>query len=138
MQMAETALTRGALARETGVHLETIRFCENRGLLPEVARDASGYRRYPIDSIRRVRFIKRAQELGFTLAEIQELLELRARPGLSSARVKRLAQEKLSEVDSRLRDLTRIREALQSLTEACDGHGPVACCPIIMAIEEDK
>jgi Hg(II)-responsive transcriptional regulator len=136
MDRTKAALTTGALAREAGVHLETIRFYEKRGLVPEPARNASGYRQYTADAVQRVRFIKRAQELGFTLEEIGELLELRAHPNGRNARVRRLADLKLETVDAKIRDLQRMRKELRALTSACDGRGTVASCPIIAAIEE--
>jgi Hg(II)-responsive transcriptional regulator len=138
MRATNSTLTIGALAGRSGVHLETIRYYENRGLIPKPARSASGYRQYPSATVDRVRFIKRAQELGFTLAEIHELLAMRARPSGPNSRVRRLALEKLAVIDSKIRDLNRMREALQTLTAACDGQGIVAECPIIGAMEEDQ
>lgn len=131
-------LTRGSLAREAGVHGETIRFYEKRGLLREPARSAAGYREYSPEIIQRVRFIKRAQELGFTLTEVQELLALKANRRGGSGAVKALAHEKLTLIEQKIRDLKRMKAALGSLVEACDGKGPVAECPIIAAMEDES
>lgn len=131
-------LTRGRLAREAGVHGETIRFYEKRGLLREPARSAMGYREYPPEVVQRVRFIKRAQELGFTLTEVQELLDLRANRRGGSGAVKAMAREKLTLIERKIRDLERMKTALGGLVEACDGHGPVAACPIIAAMEDES
>ncbi len=130
-------LTRGALAREAGVHGETIRFYEKRGLLREPTRSAAGYREYSSEIIHRVRFIKRAQELGFTLNEVRELLALKANRRRGSAAVKSLAHEKLMLIERKIRDLQQMKVVLGRLVEACDGRGPVAECPIIAAMEED-
>lgn len=130
-------LTRGALAREAGVHGETIRFYEKRGLLREPTRSAAGYCEYPPEIIHRVRFIKRAQDLGFTLNEVQELLALKANRRRGSAAVKALADEKLMLIERKIRDLQQMKVVLGRLVEACDGRGTVAECPIIAAMEED-
>ena len=131
----EKPLTRGALARQANVHSETIRFYEQKGLLIPPARSAANYRKYSSDVVSRVRFIKRAQELGFTLAEISDLLALRAKPDGENLRVKRLAHEKLSVIKKKIQDLQRMKRALTELSEACDGRGSVANCPIIAAME---
>lgn len=130
-------LSRGRLASEAHVHSETIRFYEKRGLLSEPMRSAAGYREYQPEIVHRVRFIKRAQELGFTLNEVQELLALKANRRRGSAAVKALAHEKLTLIEQKIRDLQRMKVVLGRLVEACDGRGPVAECPIIAAMEED-
>lgn len=130
-------LTRGGLARRVGVSGEAIRFYETRKLLPEPERNASGYRQYSSESVKRVQFIKRAQMLGFTLEEIAELLQLRADPGGSSREVKAVAIEKLVVIDAKIRDLKRMKKSLEVLVNACDGQGPRHDCPILTAIEED-
>ena len=133
---SQPPLTRGLLARQAGVHAETIRFYENKGLLMEPERTAAGYRKYPLDAVQRVLFIKRSQDLGFTLSEIGELLQLRAKPKGRSGAVKRLAAEKLKVIENKISDLERMRDALSKLTAECDGIGPVSECPILSAIEE--
>ncbi len=131
-------LTRGKLAHEAGVHSETIRFYEKRGLLPTPDRNGAGYREYPPGIVRQVRFIKRAQGLGFTLTEVQELLALKANRRGGSGAVKALAHEKLTLIELKVRDLKRMKTALGCLVESCDGKGPVAECPIIAAMEDES
>lgn len=135
MIMENPSLTRGVLAREAGVHAETVRFYEKRGLLEEPERSLSNYREYPAETVLRLRFIKRAQELGFTLKEIGELLGLRANPQGTNRDVKSLASDKLKVIEQKIRDLQRMRKILANLTTACDGRGSVANCPIIAAME---
>ena len=91
-------LRSGELAKRAGVNIETLRFYERKGLLPHPPRRGSGYREYPVESIRLIRFIKRAQELGFSLCEIRELLALRVRPGVTCAEVREKAEQKVDEV----------------------------------------
>jgi Hg(II)-responsive transcriptional regulator len=131
-------LTTGLLASEAGLNIETIRFYERSGLLDRPQRTPAGYRQYPRSDIARLRFIKRAQHLGFSLHEINELLSLRASPRRGSAQVKRLAEHKLTVIDDKIRDLQRMRASLAPLCDACDGRGTVQDCPIITAIEEKQ
>lgn len=130
-----TTLRIGQLARAAGVNVETIRYYERRGLLPEPPRTRSGYREYPESDVARLGFIRRAQELGFTLREIGELLDLRMEPGTRPADVKARVEAKISDVEAKIRDLETIREALDRLAGACDIHGPVGDCPFIEALE---
>ncbi len=133
--MKEEIFTIGKVARLTAVGIETIRFYEREGLIPEPPRRESGYRQYPPATIDRVRFIKRAKDLGFTLAEIKELLSLSVGPKTTCADVKRKADEKIKEVDAKISDLKRIRKALNRLTDQCRGKGPVSECPILENLE---
>ncbi len=130
-------ITIGRLAKAAGVGVETIRFYEREGLLAAPSRTASGYRQYPPETAERLGFIRRAKALGFSLAEIQELLHL-ANPTGDRARVKTLADHKLAEIDQRVEELQRMRRALSELTRQCSGHGPVEGCPIIEALNEDE
>lgn len=125
----------GQLARTAETGVETIRFYERRGLMPEPPRTSSGYRRYPLDAAERLRFIQRAKRLGFTLDEIGSLLRLEA--GGDRAEVKKIALAKLGEIETRIADLERMRATLCELTQRCSGHGPVAGCPIIGALAEE-
>lgn len=128
-------LTIGQVARKAGVGVETVRFYEREGLLEQPARRESGYRQYPEAVVARLRFIKRAKELGFTLREIVELLALRHDPDADTVDVKRRAEAKIADIDARIRDLRRTRQALVRLAEACPGHGPLIDCPIIEALD---
>ena len=125
------ALTIGRLAREAGVHVETIRYYQRRGLLGEPKRPAGGVRRYGADAIARLGFIRRAQEVGFTLDEVKALLVLGETPNCRGARS--LAAKKLELVESRIRDLERMRAALAGLVGQCDARSERRC-PIIESL----
>jgi MerR family copper efflux transcriptional regulator len=130
-------LTIGQLAKKSGVHLETIRYYEREGLIPAPPRKSSGHRAYQPGAVRRLRFIKRVQNLGFSLSEIRGLLTLRAEPAEDCSEVCKRAQEKLGEVRAKIRHLQTIEEALQHLTEGCSGHRPVGECGILEALDRD-
>lgn len=135
--MKEEIFTIGKVARLTEVGIETIRFYEREGLIPEPPRRDSGYRQYPPATIDRVHFIKRAKDLGFTLGEIKELLDLSVGPKTTCADVKRKAAEKIKEVDAKIAGLKRIRKALNRLTDQCRGKGPVSECPILENLKSE-
>lgn len=126
-----SGLTTGQLAQQSGVNVETIRFYERRGLLPEPPRQASGYRRFPEASVQLIRFIKRAQRLGFTLREVRELLELRIRSRRNCSTVMRRTKQKLADVRSKIDDLREMEQALAQLLSDCVGEGPISCCAIL-------
>ena len=126
----------GQLAKRGGVRVDTVRYYERNGLLAARSRLASGYRRYGEIELARLRFIRRAQALGFTLKEIKELLALSAQRDV--ARVKRSAQTKLKDVQARIAALRRVRDGLAMLVEACPGHGRAADCPILRALTADE
>lgn len=131
-------LSIGALAKQAGVNLETVRFYERRGLLPDPPRTESGYRMYPSEAVRRLRFIKRAQELGFSLNEIDELLALRSSPRGSSAEVRRRAEAKIEDIEAKLRTLQSMKRTLQKLASSCAGCGPASECPILESLDREK
>jgi MerR family mercuric resistance operon transcriptional regulator len=133
--MNENSVTIGQLARQAGIHLETVRYYERRGLLPKPPRTRSGYRIYPMSTAQRLGFIKRAQELGFSLAEISELLALRVSHKTSSAEVRSRAEAKITEIERKIRTLQSMRRSLRKLTNACAGCGPISECPIIESLE---
>lgn len=125
-------LKTGELAKRAGVNVETLRFYERKGLLPVPPRRESGYREYPEESVRRIRFIKRAQELGFSLGEIQDLLALRVQRGTTCAEVKERAELKIQDVRQKIADLKAIERALNKLAATCSGRGPITGgCPIL-------
>lgn len=126
----------GTLAKRAGVGIDTVRYYERNGLLAPKGRLPSGYRRYGAVEVSRLRFIRRAQGLGFTLKEIRELLSLSR--GRDLARVKRAAQQKLAAVEQRIADLERVHKALGSLISACPGHGRAADCPILNALGAEE
>jgi len=127
-------LTTAKLAKEGGVNVETIRYYERHGLLPKAPRTVSGYRKFSPDYVTRLRFIRHAQELGFTLKEVKELLNLRVRPGSCCADVRRKAEAKIADVDQKIQNLHAIREALARMTATCIGRGPLANCSILEAL----
>ncbi|MGB0217729.1 MAG: MerR family transcriptional regulator [Sinimarinibacterium flocculans] len=121
------------LAEQAGVGIDTVRYYERSGLLPEPPRRPSGYREYPLQSLQRLRFIRRAKALGFSLEQIAGLLELSDQRGDVEA-VKRLAQQRLGELEAKLLELQRIRDGLRGLVKACPGHGATEQCPILQAL----
>jgi MerR family copper efflux transcriptional regulator len=126
----------GALAKRAGVGIDTVRYYERAGLLAPKTRLSSGYRRYSELELTRLRFIRRAQILGFSLKEVRELLALSAQRDV--ARVKRSAQAKLADVEARIAELEKIRQGLTTLIAACPGHGRAADCPILKALGEEN
>ena len=122
----------GKLAKLAGVGIDTVRYYERNGLLAPSGRLASGYRRYGELELARLRFIRKAQKLGFSLKEIESLLTLSARRNV--AQIKRAAQAKMEDIDSRIADLQRVRDGLAALVEACPGHGRASECPILRAL----
>lgn len=127
-------LTIGMLARCADVGVETVRFWERRGLVCRPPRPAGGYRAYPEETIARIRFIRQAQALGFTLQEIAALLALRVAPGVDCAAVRARAAAKLADAKTRLAELERICAALSKLVAACPGSGAVVHCTILDAL----
>lgn len=121
----------GELAKQANVHIETIRYYERRGLIADPPRNQSGHRQYPVEAVIRTEFIKRCQALGFSLREIQDILELRVTPQSTCADMKSRVSEKLMEVDQKIDELIRIRNALSRLLNRCTGKGPIGHCPIL-------
>ena len=127
----------GQLSRRTGVPIDTVRYYEKQRLLPPPTRSASGYRHYEADDVLRLTFIRRAKALGFTLEEIRDLLALsRAHDG-DMAAVRAAAADTLADVERRLAELTRVRDGLRTLVDACPGHGALDRCPILSALGGD-
>jgi MerR family transcriptional regulator, copper efflux regulator len=126
----------GEVAAKAGVPTPTLRFYERRGLVQAPARRSSGYRAYPGDTVGRVRFIKRAQEVGFSLTQVAELLQLRD-GRRECAVVKRAAQAKLADVEAKIQRLIQMRTALQTLVASCHRTKSDAC-PILAAFEEEN
>ncbi len=131
-------MTIGAAARRVGVGIDTIRYYEREGLLPLPRRRVSGYRDYDGDTVERLRFIRRAKALGFTLDEIRELLALSTDRERGVRGVKQRAETRLVEVEQRIRQLQGVRRGLKQLIAACPGHGKLEACPILRALGEEK
>ena len=124
-------LSIGELAKQARVNIETIRYYERRGLIAEPPRNKSGHRQYSTEAVKRTEFIKRCQALGFSLNEIQEILELRITPESTCAEMKLRVSEKLVDVDQKINELAHIRDALGRLLKKCTGKGPIGKCPIL-------
>ena len=131
------SLTIGHLAKETGVNLETVRYYERRGLLPKPPRSASGYRLFPAEAARRLRFIRRAQELGFSLREIRELLALRVSPRAKSTEIRARAEAKIADIEAKITTLESIKKTLHKLTKSCAGCGSTTVCPILESLDKE-
>ena len=127
-------MTIGAAAKAAGVGVETIRFYERKGLIRQPPKPERGYRVYSGETTGRVRFIRQAQRLGFSLAEVTELLALQADPAADQAEVRRRATAKIAEIGGKIAHLERIRGALDELVVACPGSGPLGECSIMTAM----
>lgn len=128
------SLTISRLAAAAGVGIDTVRYYERAGLLPEPPRRASGYRAYREEDVQRLRFIRRAKHLGFTLEEIASLLQLSADHERGVGGVHAAAAARLSDLDARIAELQRVRDGLRQLVDACPGHGAPNECPILNAL----
>lgn len=131
-------MTIGDVAKEAKVHIETLRYYERRGLLTSPPRSTSNYRLYAADTVRRVRFIKGAQELGFSLKEILELLSLRAEPNTRCEDIRERAEAKIENLEAKIRSLRAMKQALTKLVAECSGNGPITECPILESVDFEK
>jgi len=130
-------LSIGQLAARADVGVETVRFYERQGLLEEPERKASGYRQFDEQAVNRIRFIRRAKELGFTLKEIKELLDLKLDPSTNCAEVKGRAEDKIADIEAKIDSLKRMKRALVKLTKACSGRGGTSECPMLDALDRN-
>jgi MerR family mercuric resistance operon transcriptional regulator len=128
------ALTIGQVAAQCGVGVETIRFYEREELIVQPSRPESGFRRYPPDTVGRVRFIQRSKALGFSLREIKELLSLRVDSAATCDVVKGRSEAKIADIEKKIRHLQEMKRALVRLTVACRGKRPTSECPILEAL----
>ena len=128
----------GEVAERAGVGVETVRFYERRGLLDEPPRSASGYRQYPAETVSKLRFIKRAKDLGFSLSEVNDLITLRLDSAVSAGEIKSRAKAKITHIEEKLRDLERVRDALLHLVQTCDGTSSTTGCPILIALDSEE
>ncbi len=126
----------GDVATRAGVNTQTLRYYERRGILGEPKRSPAGYREYPSDTVRLIRFIKRAQELGFTLTEIEELITLRQPTPKRRGKVRELAAAKMKDIDEKLAHLQAMRSALYTLVEDCACGAETLTCPILEALDD--
>lgn len=128
-------LTIGRIAAQADVHIETIRYYERRGLLPNPPRTESGYRQYNPDSVTRLRFIKKAQGLGFSLEEVQGLLTLRVDKETNCADVRHRAERKATDIETKISALQQMHDALQEMIAACVEGEPSGECPFLETLE---
>lgn len=136
-QTSSHTLTIGKVASRSGVGVETVRFYERNGLIPEPMRTESGYRQYSEQIVSRILFIRRAKDLGFTLREIKELLSLRLKPDAGCADVRSRAEAKITDIEEKIHRLEMMKAALVSLTKTCSSDGPVSECPILDALDHE-
>ncbi len=135
--MNTKSLTIGRLAQEAGINLETVRYYERQGLMPKPPGSSSGYRLFSADAAQRLRFIRRAQEIGFSLKEIRDLLALRVSPRTTSAEIRKRAEAKISDIEGKIKTLESMRKSLRKLTNSCAGCGPISECPIIESLDRE-
>lgn len=126
----------GQIAKKSGISIETIRYYEKEGLLEKPHRKESGYRQYNDNVIERLSFIQQAKSLGFTLAQINELLSLEVKQGTTSKDIKNIAQSKLVDIEEKIKMLKKMQKTLKELVTQCNGKGPVEKCPILNAIKK--
>ena len=125
----------GEAAHGAGVNVQTLRYYERRGLLPAPDRKPSGFRAYDAGAVDRVRFIKHAQALGFSLKEIRDLLALRVRHGAACSTIERKTRSKIALIDDKLRELTALRRTLKGLVASCEARETTAECPVLETLE---
>jgi len=128
----------GEVAAGACVNIETVRYYERTGMLTAPPRTDSGYRQYDAEAIERIRFIKHAQALGFSLKEIRDLLELRVRHGAACGAVERKTRNKIALIDKKLRELTSLRRTLKRLVASCEARETTADCPVLETLEKDE
>lgn len=133
-----TGLKRGELAKAAGVSVETVRFYESKGLIPEPPRTSSGYRLYPERTVDRLQFVLNAKNLGFSLRQIASLLDLRSEGAEDCHSVRNQILQQIAEVDEKIGDLLRIRKSLEHLSHICDGSDPMNECPILDFLQQHK
>ena len=133
-----SGLTSGDVAKQAKVHIETLRYYERRGLVARPPRSLSNYRLYSQDAVRRVQFVKRAQQLGFSLKEIKELLSLRAAPKAKCTDVRERAEAKIKDIEERIRSFQAMKKALLKLVAECSWHGPITDCPILESLDSEE
>ena len=134
--MKQETLTRGQVAKDAGIGIETVRFYEQKGLIPKPKRSNAGYRQYDPETIKRVQFITKAKELGFSLSEISELLSLKANTRSKCRKVKQVASYKIQEIEQKIAGLKKMNRVLNKLVKTCQSSQPTTACPILDALDE--
>lgn len=129
-------LTVGQVAKQAGIGVHAVHYYEREGILPRASRTRSGYRKFPEDAVRIIRFVKEAQELGFSLDEIKQLLRLRSSKRTNCNRVQKVAQDKIAVVSEKIDNLERIKSALETLVRSCKRRESDLKCPILENLEK--
>lgn len=137
-EMKRETLKTGEVAARAGVNIQTLRYYERRGLLKEPQRRPSGYREYPLHAVQLIRFIKRAQDLGFTLSEIEDLLLLRSDQESACSEVRAAAEAKIEDIEQKIRHLRAMKRALDVLVASCATEGSARHCPILEALDDGQ
>ena len=132
------SLTISQVAKRGGVNIQTIRYYERQGLLAPTSRTEAAYRIFSAESVRRIRFIKRAQELGFSLKEIKELLSLRIDAHTTQADIRNRTQAKIADVEQKILHLQAIHASLLRMAEDCSGCGSLKDCPILESLDKEE
>ena len=135
--MTTSSMTRGLLARHAGIGVETVRYYESIGLLDEPRRTQAGYRLYEEGDLSRLRFIRRAKQLGFSLNDIRELIALRLDEGSDCSEVEHRAELRLADINERIRDLQRVQRGLEKLIDFCRANPVKQDCPILEILESE-
>lgn len=130
-----TGLTRKQVADTVGVTIEAVRFYEREGLIEEPPRTEANYRQYPENTINRIRFIKRAQSLGFSLPEVRELLSLRMSTATTPVEIRQRTLEKIADIEEKINNLQTMKRILEEMTNTCPGTGPLTDCPILASLD---
>ena len=130
-------MTVGDVANLAGVNVQTVHYYERRGVIPTPARNESNYRVYGPETVSRIRFVQRAQELGFSLKDIRDLLTLRASPRSRCDQVRRRAELKIQDIDEKIRTMRAMRKALSKVVGECSGSGPITECPILESLDRE-
>lgn len=138
MANASTVMTIGTLAKRADGNIDTVRYYERRGLLPKARRTHSGYRTFDEATVERLRFIKEAQAIGFTLTEIKQLIALRVTPSATCADVRERAETKLYDIDQKIVVLRRMKRTLQRLVSACQSDGPASECSFLANLNQRR
>lgn len=136
--MSDIEMTIGQLAKKAGINLQTIRYYENLKLIPEPGRSDSGYRKYGEDYLEHIKFVKNAQDLGFTLEEIQKLVELKTNPSAMGNDVKEVLDRKIIEVNEKIDKFNNLKKYLEHLNGSCSGDMATSSCPIIQSLSDQE
>ena len=137
MKARSGAMTVGNVAKRAEINIDTVRYYERQGLLPKPPRTPSGYRTFDEATVQRLRFIRNAQALGFTLKEIKQLFSLRITVGSTCSDLRDYAESKVADIERKIESLQAMKQALQELVSACSVNGPVSECSVFESLNTD-